>query len=157
MNLAFLKSPHGEEPIIVEALFKVSPARLFKAWTTPDDIKRWFGSEKNCLETAEIELKVGGTWRFIFPEKDGQQDCLSGRYLTIEENKKLEFSWVHTRKLADGSEEESAESKVSVIFEARETGSFSRLVHETVSTEGARLNIGEGWNTTFHHIQDMVK
>ena len=78
MNLAFLKSPHGEEPIIVEAKFAVSVARLFEAWTTPEDVKRWFGSDTHSLEDAQIDLKVGGNWEFSFPVSEGEQDILGG-------------------------------------------------------------------------------
>jgi len=157
MNLEFLKSPHGEEPIIVEAEFSVSPARLFQAWTTPSDIKAWFGGEENRLSDAKIELRTGGHWEFSFAEADGEQDVLSGKYLQIEPDRLLKFSWRHTRKLAGQREESTAESIVEVTFEASAQGTYSRLVHQSVNSEGARLNIGEGWCSSFTNIRELLR
>lgn len=157
MNLPFLKSPHGEDPIILEAEFSVPIARLFKAWTTPEDIKQWFGASEGGPKSAAIELHEGGKWEFIFPEQDGQVDSLSGRYLRIEDNKHLEFTWVHTRKKADGNIETSGESVVTVEFEERPTGTFSRLVHKTVTTEGSRSNIGSGWGMSFTKMKHLLE
>ena len=157
MNLPFLKSPQGESPVIVEADFNASAARIFRAWTTPAEIKQWFGSEEGGPEVAEVDLQVGGDWQFVFPEHEGQIDSLGGKYLKIEQSVLLEFSWTHTRRLADGTIETSPESVVTVTFEQRDHGSFSRLVHKSINSESSRSNIGGGWNASFAKIKHLVE
>ena len=86
MNHPFLKSPSGDNPVIIEAEFKATVSRLFQAWTTEEDFVRWFGPEKNSSKTAKLDLSVGGKWEFAFKNKDGTSDTLSGNYLAIEQN-----------------------------------------------------------------------
>jgi len=157
MNLPFLKTPRGEDPIILESEFSVPAERLFKAWTIPDDIKQWFGADAGGPESAMVDLKEGGIWEFTFMEKDGETSSLSGRYLHIEQNKLLEFTWVHILKRSDGSTKQSGESVVRVEFEDRPSGAFSRLVHEGVSAESSRNNIGGGWCSSFSKIKELLE
>ncbi len=157
MNLPFLETPLGEDPIVLEAEFSVSAERLFRAWTTPDDIKQWFGANEGGPASAVVDLKEGGRWEFVFAEREGKTNSLSGRYLRIEQNRLLEFTWVHTLSTADGITEQSAESVVLVEFEDRPSGAFSRLVHEGVLAESSRNNIGGGWSNSFMKIKELVE
>ena len=43
--------------------FRASPAQVFRAWTEPEEIKAWFGLQKNDVTKAEIDLRVGGVYR----------------------------------------------------------------------------------------------
>ena len=38
---------------------------VYKAWTTPDLIKRWWGAKRGVVTLAEVDLRVGGKWRFV--------------------------------------------------------------------------------------------
>ena len=157
MNHPFLKSPLGESPVIMEAEFNASVSRLFKAWTTTDDIRVWFGAGEGGPEHASIDLKIDGRWQFAFAEKDGEQDILSGHYLEIETDKRLVFSWMHTRVLSNGDTEVSPVSKVSISFESRGSGSRLKLVHESISSDSARSNIGGGWSRSLVKLKDIIE
>lgn len=156
MNHPFLKSPSGDNPVIIEAEFKASVARLFQAWTTEEDFVRWFGPEEDCAKTAKLDLSIGGKWQFAFNNQDGTKDILSGHYVAIEHNTHLVLSWTHTRIHIDGKSDTSPESTVTVTFEPRGTGSFMRLVHESISTESARINVGGGWSASIAKIQELI-
>lgn len=155
MTLAFLKSPRGSDPVIVEGRFKASPERLYRAWTTPEEILKWFGG--SMLETATIDLRPGGAWCFTFEEKDGARDVLHGEYLEIVAPERLVFSWRHHKLTRAGKGEETPASEVAVSFEPDGEGTLMRLIHRQVASEGARFNIGGGWNTSFDRIRAMVE
>ncbi len=157
MNLPFLTTPQGEDPVILEAVFSTNVERLFQAWTTPEDIKQWFGADEGGPEHVSMQVEVGGTWEFVFSENEGKVDSLSGEYLRIEKDTLLEFTWVHTRTLADGSSEQSPESLVSVAFEERPSGAFSRLVHKSVISDSSRSNIGGGWSSSFTKLKALTE
>lgn len=44
---------------------------VFKVWTDPEHLPQWFGPEGFKLETQEIDIRVGGRWRFVFIGPDG--------------------------------------------------------------------------------------
>ncbi|GAA6139738.1 hypothetical protein NBRC116583_34850 [Arenicella sp. 4NH20-0111] len=96
LNLSFLKPPQGETPVIVEAKFNLSAARLFQAWTIRSEIIQLFDSENGDPEIAEVDLKVSGDGQFVFPRNEGQTDSLAGKYLNTKQSELLEFSRPHT-------------------------------------------------------------
>lgn len=157
MTHPFLKSPLGEDPLIMETEFSASAERVFQAWTTASDIKQWFGADEGGPDQASLDLRVDGKWQFVFLREDGQTDNLSGRYLSIEPNKRLVFSWMHTRILIDGSEEKSPESMVTLTLESRKQGSFLRLVHESISSESAKINVSSGWGVSLMKMKALIE
>ena len=158
MSLTFLKSPEGATPVIVEGTFRATAARMFEAWTTPDDIKQWFGPGPGHLDTVEVDLTEGGSWRFAYGmNEEGKSHQLSGHYEEIEAPRRLVYSWVHTVAFEDGRQESTDASKVTVTFEDRDDGAFVRLVHEAIKTEDGRLGVGGGWNGSFVRLQAALE
>lgn len=153
MTLAFLRSPEGADPIVVEGTFKATPERVFRAWTTPDEVKKWFGQRPDSLASAEIDLQVGGSWRFAFEAMEAHQDVLGGTYAAVEPGSRLSFSWIHERVFPDGRVEKTPASEVTVTFEPVDGGTFVRLVHAAIRAEDARKGVGQGWNASFGAIQ----
>lgn len=149
MSFAFIKSPEGAEPIVVEGVFRASAQRMFEAWTTPGDIQKWFGPGPGHLDEVAVDLRIGGRYRFCYGMKDGKSDELAGEYEIIEAPRRLVFSWVHTRAFEDGRSESTDASKVTVTFDERDDGTLVRLVHEAIKTEDGRKGVGGGWEGTF--------
>ncbi|MEM6534869.1 MAG: SRPBCC domain-containing protein [Pseudomonadota bacterium] len=149
MSLPFITSPHGAEPVVAEALFKADAQRMFDAWTTPDDVRAWFGPGPDQMSEIEIDLRVGGRYRFVYALDNGVQDTLSGIYREIVSPNRLSYSWVHTRTFEDGRSESTAESVVTITFDAQANGTFVRLVHEAIRSIDGREGVGNGWSGTF--------
>lgn len=150
----FLRSAPGEEPLVVEAMFPASPERVFRAWTEPEEVKAWFGLRKNEVIKAEIDLRVGGVWRFHLRSDTASNAFFEGRYFDIEPARRLSFSWMHVMLSKNAAREESVESRVTVIFEPVGAATRVYLRHEALS-EGARLNVGHGWQASFTHLDAL--
>ncbi|MBX2868639.1 MAG: SRPBCC domain-containing protein [Acidiferrobacterales bacterium] len=157
MDLPFLHSRQGEDPIVMEAEYSAAVSRVYKAWTDPEDICQWFGAGEGGPETAIIDLREGGIWEFTFPIKEGLTHQLRGEYTQVEENKLLRFTWVHRQIHEDGSQEESIASMVTVNFQKTDTGSLIRLKHEGIRQKGSRENVGSGWSMSFGKIRPLVE
>lgn len=152
--MKFLRSVPGEEPLILEAMFKATPERVFRAWTEPEEIKAWFGVRKNDVTDAEIDLRVGGTWRFYLRTGTPSAAYFEGRYFDIEPARKLVFSWTHVTFTADGERNTSVESQVTVTFEPVGAATRVHLRHGALS-EGGRVNVSRGWNASFENLDAM--
>lgn len=146
MTPTFLKTIPGENPVITEAEFMAPPARLFKAWTEPDEIRGWFGRAPNSVVHAAIDLRVGGVWRFAFNDTPGAINALRGEYVEITPDKKLVFTWIHEQSDDDGTLQESAPSQVTVLLEPQGTGARLTVRHEGIQRESGRLGVSEGWS-----------
>ena len=156
MNLTFLKSPTGQEPVIVENIFKASPQRLFEAWTTPTEVIKWFGPKTRNLSHAEIDLQIGGQWRFTYDANGEHADILEGEYQEITAPKRLVFSWTHTRIFNDGQRETTSPSKVTLTFDTVEQGTRMRLVHSQVKAEAGRLGLTGGWQISYERLIELT-
>ncbi len=61
-----------------------APARLvYRAWTTPELVRRWWSGDRGEMTSAEIDLRVGGTWRFVMKANAGFEVAFHGEYREI--------------------------------------------------------------------------
>lgn len=73
-----------------------APRRLvWKAWTTPDLIKRWWHAKRGTVTTAEVDLRVGGKWRWVMVTTDGGYEvAFHGEYREIVHDERLVYTEV---------------------------------------------------------------
>jgi len=152
-----LHSAPGEDPIIVEGLFDAPVERVYRAWTDPQDFVKWFGIDPDKSSKAELDVRVGGSWRCYFKVSEAEREYMGGEYLTVEPNEKLVFSWSHVVETADGERDATPESRVSVVFEREGDRTRLHLRHEGIQREGARRNVGHGWVETFNHLREIFQ
>jgi uncharacterized protein YndB with AHSA1/START domain len=77
-------APHDEPVIVFRRAFR-APARLvFEAWTEPGHLRRWRAPHGYELIVCEVDLRVGGGYRFVHRAPDGSQHAFRGRYQQIE-------------------------------------------------------------------------
>lgn len=146
-------SAPGKDPIELEGLFDAPPERVFRAWTEPDQLMKWFGPEENLLKAAEIDLRVGGQWRLFLNTSGEAAERFEGEYLAIEPGERLVFSWSHVAVAPDGTQEATPASKVSVTFEPVGAKTRMHLRHEAIQSENARRNVGNGWSGSLDRLE----
>ena len=66
---AVVTTPNDTDILIVRD-FDAPTALLWRAWTEPELVKRWWGFETSVWQVCEIDLRVGGTWRWVAKERD---------------------------------------------------------------------------------------
>jgi len=77
----------------MEQIFNVPASRLFDAWTKVDMIKTWFAPGNMKVPEATTEVKVGGKYRIVMEDEDGEQHIVGGEYKELIIDKKIVFSW----------------------------------------------------------------
>jgi len=65
---------------------------VFKAWTTPELNQAWWHANRGEATVADVDLRVGGTWRWVMVTHDGREVAFHGEYREIVPNERL----VHT-------------------------------------------------------------
>jgi uncharacterized protein YndB with AHSA1/START domain len=85
----------GEREIVMAWRFDASRQLVFDAWTKPELLMRWFGGPREWKLTAcEIDLRVGGTYRFVTTRTDGAEMGWGGVYREIVAPERLVFTEV---------------------------------------------------------------
>ena len=61
-----------------------APAHLvYRVWTTPELIKQWWAGERGKVTLADVDLRVGGTWRYVMVANAGFEVAFHGEYREI--------------------------------------------------------------------------
>jgi uncharacterized protein YndB with AHSA1/START domain len=79
----------SDEQILITREFDARPALVFKAYTTPDLVKRWWSGNQGEVTSVEIELRVGGSWRYVMTANEGIEVAFHGEYREIVPNQRL--------------------------------------------------------------------
>jgi uncharacterized protein YndB with AHSA1/START domain len=98
----------GDREIVMTRDFNAGRQLVFDAFTKPDLIRRWLrGPDGWSLASCEMDLRVGGKWRFVWRDNANGQDMgMGGVFREIDKPSRL----VHTEKF-EGAPDESIETK----------------------------------------------
>ena len=152
--IELLASTPGATPVVLEAIYPVSAERLFRAWTEPGQICKWFGNDPNDLRYVELDAVVGGRWRFDMQEGRG---WLEGEYLEVQCARKLVFTWSHYKVDEDGATQQTPPSRVTISFEPYGQSTKMTLEHAGIVTEGGRSGVLQGWTASFHALAATIQ
>jgi uncharacterized protein YndB with AHSA1/START domain len=73
----------SDTEIVITRDFNAPAQLVWEAWTKPEHVRRWYGLRGNNLAVCEIDLRVGGSWRYVLRDESGEYP-FSGEYLEIE-------------------------------------------------------------------------
>jgi uncharacterized protein YndB with AHSA1/START domain len=79
---------------IVTRQFKAPREQVFEAWTTREDVMRWYAHcDKMTMTSCDIDLRVGGKWRYVLKMNDnGSAHSFSGEYRVIDKPRRLVYT-----------------------------------------------------------------
>ena len=78
-----------DEQILITREFDAPRHLVYKAWTTPELVRRWWHANRGEVTVAEIDLRVGGTWRNVSVTADGFEVGFHGEYREIVPNERI--------------------------------------------------------------------
>jgi uncharacterized protein YndB with AHSA1/START domain len=79
----------ADTQILITREFDAPRHLVWKAYTTPDLIARWWGGEHGKVTSVEVDLRVGGTWRYVLTANEGFEVAFHGEYREISEPERL--------------------------------------------------------------------
>ena len=79
----------SETEILMVREFDAPKDLVYKAYTTPELVKRWWAGRRGKVTLAEIDLRVGGKWRYVMVAEGGFEVAFHGEYQEIVPNERL--------------------------------------------------------------------
>jgi uncharacterized protein YndB with AHSA1/START domain len=145
----------GDREIVAIRTFNAPRELVFKMWTDPDQIGRWWGPKGFTTTTFNMDVKPGGVWRFVMHGPDGTDYENKITYLEVVEPERLVYQH------GGGSDAEPVSFQTTVTFEAvgDQTKLTMRGVFPTASArEYAVRNYGavEGLNQTLGRLEEQL-
>jgi uncharacterized protein YndB with AHSA1/START domain len=93
-----------DEQILITREFDAPRHRVYKAWTTPELVRRWWAGERGSMTVAEIDLRVGGAWRYVMIAHGDFEVGFHGEYREIVENERLVYTEIFEGPWPEGGE-----------------------------------------------------
>ncbi|MDA8110564.1 MAG: SRPBCC domain-containing protein [Betaproteobacteria bacterium] len=138
--------------LVIERRYPATPEKVWRAWTDPQALRRWFGpGEGEPVSAADVDLRVGGRYRIVFGGADGTAHECAGVYKEIVPNRKLVFTWSWPRTTPE---------RVSLVtITLTQIGSGTELVfrHEQFFDEAARDGHRRGWSGAFEKLERFLQ
>jgi uncharacterized protein YndB with AHSA1/START domain len=78
-----------DEQILITREFDAPRHLVYRAWTTPELVKRWWSGHQGEMAIAEIDLRVGGRWRYVMVADGGHEVAFHGEYREIVPNQRI--------------------------------------------------------------------
>lgn len=128
--------------------FSVPVALLFKAWSQPEMLRRWFCPDDMNVPEVDVDFRVGGQYRIVMQEPNQLQHIVYGEYLDIVPNESIKLSWNWVGR--------PVRTEVELSFRAVDGGSELVLAHRQFPDEDARDKHNHGWTSCLEKLRHLL-
>ena len=139
-----------DERILITREFDAPRHLVWKAWTEPELVGRWWSGNRGETTVAEIDLRVGGTWRCVMVSDDGFEAAFRGEYREVVPNERIVSTEVY-----EGAPE--AQALNTVTFEEREGRTTLTVLVEHASKEARDAHLASGMETGMQEGMDLLE
>jgi len=141
----------SEREFVVRRTFNAPAHLVFEAWTKPELLKLWWAPKSlgMSLLSCEADVRVGGTYRFVFGHDASKSMAFFGKYLEVTPHSRL----VWTNEEGDGGE-----AVTTVTFDEK-GGKTLLVLHERHPSKEAvddAIGFGEGLRETFEQLDELL-
>jgi len=91
-NASTLTLPSDRE-IVIERVFDAPRELVFRAYTEPNHIPKWWGQRNTTTTVDNMDVKPGGLWRFVERDADGNEYAFNGEYKEIVPPERLAYTF----------------------------------------------------------------
>ncbi|MFQ5899553.1 MAG: SRPBCC domain-containing protein [Candidatus Methylomirabilia bacterium] len=140
-----------ETTLHLKRTFAAPREKVFRAWTDPEGLKKWWGPVGYSTPTAEVDLRAGGKYRFGMKKlPDGDLFYLAGTYREVRPGKKLVYTWSWE------GEPDLGDTLVTVEFRDRGDSTEVILTHEFFPNEKVREDHVKGWSSSLDRLSKAM-
>jgi uncharacterized protein YndB with AHSA1/START domain len=143
-----------DEQILITREFDAPKHLVYKAWTTPELVKRWWNAKRGEVTIADIDLRVGGTWRYVMVTDDGVEVGFHGEYREIVPNERIVSTEVYEGMPEGAPEEGTLNTATFTEVDGRTT--LTILVQHT-SKEARDAHIDSGMEAGLQDALDLLE
>jgi len=141
--------PTEDRVLVLTRVFDAPRELVFRAWTEPAHLARWWGPAGFTLPVCTQDFRRGGAYRFCMRAPDGSDHWVWGVYREIVAPERLVFTW--EREDAEGLRV-GLNNVVTVTFAAQGRKTHLTLHHAAFQTVADRDDHEGGWSQTLERL-----
>jgi uncharacterized protein YndB with AHSA1/START domain len=136
--------------ILITREFNAPKHFVYKAWTTPELVKRWWSADLGNVTVAEIDLRVGGKWRYVMVADGGFEVAFHGEFREIVPNERIVSTEVY-----EGAPE--AEALNTLTFTEQDGRTTISVLVQHSSKEHRDAHIDSGMESGMQKAMDLLE
>jgi uncharacterized protein YndB with AHSA1/START domain len=144
----------SDTQILITREFDAPKHLVYKAYTTPELIKRWWSGDRGEVTSADVDLRAGGNWRYVMTANGGFEVAFHGTFREIVPNDRI----VCTEVYEEMPDAEAVDTATFTESDGRTT--LSILVqHQNTRNRDFHINSGMegGMNEAFDHLEQVAQ
>ena len=139
--------------ILIEHVFDAPRELVWKAWTDPEHVAKWWGPQGMTTRVDELDLRPGGRWRYVMMAPDGSEYPQKGVFREIVPPETI----VTSAEFEVGAE---GPHKVILTYRFDDLGDKTKLTMRSgmylPMSEQEQMGVIEGWNSNFDSLDDYL-
>ena len=140
----------ADNQILITREFNAPPELVYRAWTTPELIKRWWSGDRGEVTSIDVDLRVGGGWRYVMTAHGGFEVAFHGEYREIVPAERL----VHT-EVYEGAPDAAAVT--SVTFTEQDGRTLVTMLVQHTSQQHRDMHLNSGMEDGLQDALDLLE
>jgi len=140
----------SDTQILITREFDAPRHLVYKAYTTPELIKRWWSGDRGVVTSVDVDLRVGGTWRYVMTANEGFEVAFHGEFREIVTDDRIVSTEVF-----EGMPDAQAVDTATFVENAGRT-TLSILVQHT-NREHRDMHINSGMEAGLQEAMDDLE
>lgn len=150
---AFVSVATDDRDFVVARVLDAPRDRVFRAWTEPAHLARWWGPVGSTVAVCEVDARQGGAYRIVTRSPEGVDHPVRGVFLEVIPPRRLVFTSVVDAR-------PSPEALSTVTFEERGGKTLltlrTRFATPAVREALARMGMAEGWAERLERLRALL-
>lgn len=144
----------SDTQILITREFDAPAHLIFRAWTTPELIKRWWNARRGAVTIADVDLRVGGKWRWVMITDNGTEVAFRGWYREIVPNKRLVYTEMY--EAVQQSEDDEGTLNTMTLVE-KDGRTVVTTLTECYTREVRDMILGSGMEAGMQDAMDLLE
>jgi uncharacterized protein YndB with AHSA1/START domain len=145
-----------DDQILITREFDAPKHLVYKAFTTPELVKRWWNAKRGEVTVAEIDLRVGGMWRYVMVADGGFEVAFHGEYREIVPNERI-VSTETFEGLPEGVSEEEGTTVNTATFTEMDGRTTLTILVQAPSKASRDAIIESGMEAGMQDAMDLLE
>ncbi len=144
----------SDTQILITREFDAPRNLVYRAWTTPELIKRWWAGDRGEVTSAEVDLRPGGRWRYVMTANGGFEVAFHGEYQEIVPGERIVCTEVF-----EGMPDAAAVSTATFTDRDGRTTLSVLVQHQSKENRDAHVNSGMegGMQESMSHLEAVAR
>ena len=145
-----------DEQILIVREFDAPKRLVWKAFTTPELVRRWWHAKRGEMTACEIDLRVGGAWRYAMVTPDGMEVAFHGEYLEVVPEERVVTREIY-EGLPDGVSEDDGATVNTATFTERDARTTLTILIQAANRTSRDAIVESGMEDGLQDALDLLE